>query len=250
MHITRDNKLGFVHIQRTGGTSIRNAFLRASLESGGMEYTINDWGIEKNIGVDTREVPEKKYAFRKQMRGPKEIPDFGVLPHPSYKTWEKWASRKEGFTPPKNLFTVVRNPYDRLYSFFMYQKWFDSQYLNRTLPFQSFGTFNCKPRYEIMKDLSFKEFVLNLEELSSKQGIKNLRRTQSEAIDGAPNIKIFKTEKLELVWWWLQSLGYSRIKPLHVNGREDSSIPKFDEETKEAIYNMFIDDFRNFDYNA
>jgi len=208
MPISSKHKIIFVHIPKTAGTSI--------------EYLLDMHGCKKDIGINRYldQEPDFEHLFG------------SGLQHLSAKEIEKIIGQKifkEYFK-----FSIIRNPYDRLISYFAWLdgKWVNNKmltkenfykYLNeyRLLNYIPFYNNFPKPQYKylyIKKKLAV-DFIIRYERL--EEGIKEI------------SSKIGLNINLPL-----------RMKSFHMNYRE-----YYNFNTVNIVRRLYYKDFKLFNYN-
>jgi hypothetical protein len=216
MPICHNKKLIFIHIPKTGGTS-----------------------VEKSIGTTSL---ENLYSERRCLYSAPEI----------LEKFESTEQNKIKFITPQHLtasqlktvvgdklfasyqkFTIVRNPFDRLVSEYRYVI-----------------SDNGNMHQKLFRNLSFNEFVnksLSLPNFARYAVFDNHLTPQVEFIDplrASKKFKIFKYEEIENVFEWLN------VEPLWL--RKSNNRKPWEEyyttELKELVYNFYKEDFKKFDY--
>lgn len=189
MPIFEEQKIIFIHIPKTAGTSITKKFL----------------------------------------------PNFRGFKHHDFIFYKNLLKDK---ISEYNFFTVVRNPYDRIVSYFnMHMS--HAPIIKEKI--EAFNPKNIKEAFEIYINLTIKEKVIKN---SSKQFL-TYRSQSSFLVDENnilnKNIHIIKYENLnnEILDLPKENIGKYNI----------SDIILFSEKSRDFIKNYFIDDFLNFGYN-
>lgn len=194
MIYTKD--IAFVHVPKTSGMSIK-----------------------KSIAINC---PDAVYMPISQ----KNIPDWRRVMHYPYSYWEPMIQDKW-------VFSIVRNPYVRAVSFYI---WFNTKY-NQKLSFENM--FSKKYWTEYYKH----------PKRIHQDGLHLQITTQTEIVTGSNGLlsNIFKYED-----------GYSELeKKLGFKIDQKENITKkynyldyYDEKRQKQILNLFETDFQNFAYNT
>lgn len=215
MPILHNKKLIFIHIPKTGGTS-----------------------IERVIDMQT---VEKFFCYQRcGVCMPKILDKFCIKEHNKIK-----------YTTPQHLtalqlktvlgdtvfnkyqkFTIVRNPFDRLVGEYCYIK----QTVN--------------PHFVQYQDLNFVQFVkrcLNLPNMARHILFDNHFTPQTEFIKPfKPNKKfiVFKFEEIAKVFEWLG------VEPMHLRQSDDRKPWQeyYTPELMQLVFNFYKQDFDNFNY--
>lgn len=139
------------------------------------------------------------------------------------------------------VFTVVRNPFDRLVSAYHYLRG---------------GGLNSEDAFDAyllgLKTHSFKDFILNVLPVSVKWQIHCIPQTYF--INNLKNIIVLRYENIENEFLRLNSLLNSdkfRLKDKKFNAslRDTNLCRYFDDTTKEIAYNLYKSDFMEFNYS-
>lgn len=217
MPILHNKKLIFVHIPKTGGTSIENALdIQTHQEFFGfqrcgecMPEILEKFSIEERNKI--------KYTTPQHLTALQLKTIFGDT------TFNKYQK-----------FTIVRNPYDRLVSEYCYIK----QTVNKH--------FIC------YKNLDFAQFVvkcLNLPNMARHALFDNHFTPQSKFIEPfKPNKKfiVFKFEEIAKVFEWLS------VESVHLRQSDDRKPWQeyYTPELMQMVYNFYKEDFDNFNYST
>ena len=226
MFITTNNELGFIHIPKCGGTSVWHAFAG-----------VND-------------------EYRQRT-------DMPYSPWPIYSTHTKWQTvynnplgkkKYDQFPPPKQWFSIVRNPYARYHTWFYFQQTWDRKRYNGELP--------LKPNMT-MQDLEFRlkywetatplSVLENMDSIDQSKhwlyAIGNIRACQTTWIEGS-NARLFKLENMQELWAWLELIG-SHVKPTHSkkNTEKTGTWQDFDNDVLELIEQRYAEDFELLRYD-
>lgn len=187
MIYTKD--IAFIHIPKTGGMSIKKSI---ELNCSDAKYMPEDMFSDKITGVDWREVM-----------------------HYPYSHWESLIENKW-------VFSVVRNPFVRAVSLYVFLK-------------------NMYAFKEKVTDLTF-------EQVFSKKN-KFVTTTQTKILTGSNSMvpNVFKYEdgysKLE------DKLGFKIDQKEMINPKYDY-LDYYDEGREKLILNIFEEDFKNFSYTT
>jgi hypothetical protein len=197
MPICFKHNLCFVHIPKTAGTT-----------------------IEKALGIDTIE----------NLYQTKKFKEYGVPPQ--HLTIEELS--KELDLKNFKLFTIVRNPFDRLVSEFVYQKtcWRTKDY----------------------HDLSFSEFVntcLSLKTENRKWIFDSHLELQVDFIRGEYPVKVFKYENLQECFDWLKEQTGENLKFGHEKKSNKKHYTEFydSEDLIRIVEDFYRVDLDYFDYS-
>ena len=189
MPIFEDQKTIFIHIPKTGGTSITKKFL----------------------------------------------PDFQDFKHKDFLSYKNLLKDKIN---NYKIFTVVRNPYDRIVSYF-------NMHITQT-PFLQEKIIERSPQnirkaFEIYLDLTIKEKILTIFNRPFLVHRSQLSFLTDENFILNKNIHIIKYENL--------NKEIPDLPKENVNQNNISSSILLSEKSKNFIKNYFIDDFLNFGYD-
>lgn len=194
MPICQDKKLAFIHIPKTAGTTIETALGMKSIKNFYNEYKFKHYCV----------CPQ--HLTCEELSHEIDLADF-------------------------ELFTVVRNPYDRLVSEYNYIQ--NNEWLFK------------------LKHATFKEFIKlipNLDQVERKYIFDGHLETQSSFIKGYEDrIKIFHYEKINECFDYLSS----KYGPLEF-GLERKPIEKknikWTKELKKIVQSVYAEDFDRFNY--
>ena len=182
------NNIAFIHVPKTGGMSIKKSI---ALNCPDAKYMPEDMFSDKITGVDWREVM-----------------------HYPYSHWEK-------YTENKWVFSVVRNPFIRAVSLYVFLK--------------NLYAFKNK-----LKDLTF-------EDLYAKEN-KFATTTQTKILTGntgmVPNIFKYEEGYNELE----NRLGF-KINQKELINPKYNYLDYYNKEREKLILNIFAEDFENFSYD-
>jgi hypothetical protein len=137
-----------------------------------------------------------------------------------------------------HIFTIVRNPFERILSYFIWHLHFDGF---------------LKTKIKNKDNLSIKEMFNNYIDLIFIQKIKAptgrdylTRKTQTQFLLDSNNKINFRIEIIEF-----KDLNKKFVNVPHKNKKILNLEPKdvYTDTLKEFIYNYFIDDFKNFNYD-
>ena len=218
MFITTNNKIGFIHIPKCGGTSIYHAF------RGGITG------------------PNKRN--RKDPWSPWPINDT----HTTYKEFKK-ANK---LPSPDIWFTIVRHPCQRFHSWYYYQIAWDKKRLSGELPKKGLDNKTLLYSIKTLEDLGIKGTLLNLDKIKHDIALKLARHIEYPMyhwIADCKNIKIFKLEKIKALYNWLDEIGckvlftHSKKTPRATTWEDE-----FDNEMLEVIQERYAKDFYKFGY--
>jgi len=119
-------------------------------------------------------------------------------------------------------FAIVRNPYDRILSYFFYLKKHNNYYV---------------------RNINFKQWLNYLFKLKEKIHIG--AKPQHYWVDSTVNILKFENLKKEI-----NTFFEKEIKLLHINkSNHHNFLEYYDKESLNKVYNMFKKDFNKFNYN-
>ena len=231
MWITRNNELGFIHIPKCAGSGIRASFKAMPKD------VRRSWALVNFIGSHCR-----------------------------YNTWTgKQAERERYARPePKKWFTCVRHPIDRAVSYYYFQIASDQNRLDqdriKTWPRETF-----EKRIELYKSIGIddvvtwsKKFQRELVAIDPKNplwiewiGKQGILDAQHLYIEGCPNLRIYKTEKIDKLYKWLQEDYGLPVENIVAN---TSNHKTYQEElqpnTIDILYNKYQQDFEQFEYTV
>lgn len=215
MFLSKNNKFFFIHIPKSGGTSIVNSLTNIGAIEGhyaGMHSTIRD--------VEKLNPPEVEY-FIAQVRNPYKRYKSGF----TYAI--EWAQKRlNGELPLKN---------------FSKQFWKDKiEYLN-DIKFE--GWINLLVDEDKRNDYQNKFY--NRHMFRPQMMWYSYHKEQYEKYKH--KMKFFKLETGE-IWKFIQSLGFN-VQPIHVKKSSLVKIKGYTEEQAEIVYNYFKQDFEIFNYN-
>ena len=206
MPIFQQQKLIFIHIPRTAGTSIL------------VKYSLPDSDNQKYDSIS--DVDPK--ILRETSK--KTLPEALKFAHLDFKGYQKHIKNNE-----YKIFTIVRNPYDRIFSYYKYH------------------IYKAKINSEILLlDNEFKKFNQYLKlYLKNKKFFTRRSQTyfllnENKKIDSS--IKIIKYENLN-----------EEIKDLPKLNASIEFISKkdvYDQENTKIVKEFFLEDFINFNYTT
>jgi hypothetical protein len=234
MFITKNNKLGFIHIPKTGGTSIEVAFL--------------------NLDKEVRRA------------GWEPISVLGA--HSSYQDWEKSTQERKyyGRSNPDKWFTIVRHPIARMQSYYYYQIKYDKMRLSGEKPLKFWTREQFKKRIEIFESMGIdhvagmtQEFIdeiinafpddSNWKKSATSRGIM---KPQGLFIQGCKNIRVFKLEKIDKCYDWLHAQG-APVEYTHAKSSGERSqhwSKELRPDTIDRIIEWYKDDIKQFKYTS
>jgi hypothetical protein len=230
MFITKNNRLGFIHIPKTGGTSIEVAM--------------------RNLG------PESKHTW-------KAVSVFSA--HSSYNDWIQKTQQLEyyGRVPPLKWFTLVRHPMARMQSSYYYQIKHDKMRVSGEMPLKAWPKEHFEKRIEIYERMGInhvaqwsEEFVAEMTAIAPDNRYwwkhvnhRGIQKPQNLWIEDCPSIKIFKLENIDQCWQWLQKQG-APVEATHVksSGSKPHWSKDFTQETQSKILDYYKQDFKKFGY--
>jgi hypothetical protein len=187
------NNVLFIHIPKTGGTYI--------------EDRLKKYEKEQNFGYI------EKYESYKQ--------------HFTYEKYIQFYGRP--FVDKLSVFTIIRDPYDRLYSAYK----------------QKYCKYSDPKLIEMFESVDFKDFVLNKLEniLNNKNHFSgNIIHIlpQSEFISNCPNISIFSYTKLSTIENYLQN--YNIFARIEFNNINTTYLSMYDDTMKGIIMRVYQED--------
>lgn len=228
MFVTTNNKLGFIHIPKCGGTSVYRAFAGENNER--KQDRSNPWSAWPIYEAHTK--------WRT------------VYPHKSDK--EKLG---KVFPGPETWFTTVRNPYARFHTWYHYQREWDRKRYVGELPRKGLSVKDLEFRMEFFDTHSPKQVLKLIPELLQqgniwKYAVSNISNPQWHWVVGCPNLQVFKLERIDRMWQWLHNQG-CMVQPTHVKkntAKTGSWETDFDEETIVLIQQLYEKDFKKLSY--
>jgi len=223
MFVTTNNKIGFIHVPKCGGTSVFKSFDALGRNDRGNPWS--PWSIYKTHTSFGQIWPEK-------------IPkDF------------------RGFPGPEQWFTSVRNPYARYHTWYYFAMEWTKKRLSGELPLKGSTEEQIRFGIKFLEEQGPKGVLKKLHEFEGDRSkisqfkLGNIYNPQVNWFQGCYNCKIFKLEQIELMWEWLKSLGcpveYTHAKK---TSSKVGTWHDFDEETLVLIQKRYERDFRELDY--
>lgn len=226
----------YIHIPKTGGTSIRHSLQKA-------HYILNKFEVDPN---KVQEVFGVNKAINPTHIKINEYPLIGM----DYKKY--------------NYFTQVRNPFHRLVSayFFLIQQDLDKlngnvkqENLKRDLDFYR----QRRKKYMKMKFKGFVELFLNKDAkqefidewiVERTSQLKYCWTLQHEWIRDCPTeLKVFKLEDPDKINEWLADLNF-KYNYVHRKNQEIKDYAQYyDSVLEKKVYRYFQDDFFHYEYS-
>jgi hypothetical protein len=196
MPICLNRKIAFIHIPKTAGST-----------------------IEKALGLQNIENLYQEKKFKNYLVCPQHL-TCGELSN-------------EIDLAGYDIFTIVRNPYDRLVSEFYHMKNNEWLFKLRDLPFQDFI-------YSI----------LDLDPIERKYIFDGHLEPQCSFIENwQDKTKVFKYENLIECFEYLDSM-YGPLQFGHEKKCHKEKIYNWTSELKQAVYSLYWQDFEKFEYSA
>ncbi len=215
----------FYIIPRIGGVAYLN-MAKAACSS--INIALSQMRKEEGFYPPTRPLPD----------GSSPIHGF----HPPYAHMELFFRRWPAHFPPLPAsfvkFSFVRNPYDRIYSF----------YTSKIVNGQSPGMYYQK--FGITKDSTFAECVDILTAIDPIELEPHAAPQSMILYDGEILLADFlgKVETFEKDWPVIQDLTGYELELEHANRTRNATKALFSEEIKQRIFDYYRDDFLLFDY--
>lgn len=223
MPIDIDKKILFIHIPKTGGTTIEKIIFNLSLKN-----------------------TEENY---KKLFGRKNNNDGSVIQY-QHLTYNEIINNYDFNLDKFYKFTFVRNPYDRIVSEFFYQQ-------QNKVPFlKNIEKMNFK---DFLYAILNREWINNIKENEGfiKSNIVHILPqykfiyVNDNVFSSNTNLKIFKFENfLKGVSQIFKDLNMEMIDkiPHHLKSIHNYYLEYYDDECKEIVNNLYLYDFLLFDY--
>jgi hypothetical protein len=203
MPVFEKQKLIFIHIPRTGGTSIffNNTYIEFDKKNNEVETKLNHLDI-------------KDFRFHSK----------NSFTHLRFTAYEKYTK-----TNKYKIFTIIRNPYDRIFSYYKYHIYklkINKEILSLNNEFEKFN--------------KYLNFYLKNKQYLVYRTQKYFLLNEHQVID--PKIKIIKYENLNQEIKNLPKLNAS------INFIFKKNV--YNQENIEIVKKHFLEDFINFDYST
>jgi hypothetical protein len=196
----------FIHIPKNGGTTVTNLF------SPNCAYSHNGW-TDSTSKIDFEFIHSNFFYYKNKFKD--DIENM-------------------------KIFTLVRNPYDRILSYFFFHL---KRINSKKIIFQNYEDTLLNMFKFYLKELLLKNKITTK---NNNKFIVNKTQTSyllDEDNEINKNIHIFKFEKF---------FNDNRL-PAYNKSEYETSIKKYEiysKETIDIVKNYFIEDFKNFDYNT
>lgn len=214
MPIFHNSEIIFIHIPKTAGSSVEHQLMIK------YETPLNEDSFVGFLGEN-------------QMNH--------SLQHCTYKEIENIFEKRSHDIKNYSIFTVVRNPYDRMKSEYFYRlNIFDDKY-------KICGKIDYLKYDDIKKDFEF--FVKNAldDNKANKNNYDNHIITQNEFIEGCDNVHIMKFENLNEDF--KQYFGEELTHKVNVAKEKNHFSELYSDVTKELVYEFYKTDFEMFGYD-
>ncbi len=213
--ISYSKKIIFIHIPKTGGTSIEKMFWPYSFQNN-----------EKNL----RRGFINKYHNQYQTGGLQHLTASNIKKAVGQDVFNEFSK-----------FSVIRNPYDKIISQFSYMKkrkdLRDFIEMDINTPFKEYLALITKTEH--VQWMPQYKFLFDENDQAQCDNIIHFENMNEELSMTMKKLKIDK-----------RFIFFDRKIP-HLNKSiRKTSIEDFDKETKEIIYNLYKEDFNKFGYNS